>query len=229
MLTIIHGDNLIQSRQKLSSIMSEAKSNQFQVTILNANHLTPNLLEENLLSQNLFEQKQLLVIEELHSLTKSKKNHTLINQIALSKENICLWEKKLLTPKMLKTFPHAQVFCFKVTNQLFQWLDSLTPTINQRQLKLLQQAIKDNGDWFCLAMLIRQIRLLIQIKDQHPIKAAPFMIQKLKQQASKFDFDQLLHIHSALLQLDIHHKTSKNYLPLEKELNTTLLKLEIKN
>ncbi|MGD9129123.1 MAG: hypothetical protein PVJ09_01375 [Candidatus Woesebacteria bacterium] len=227
MITILHGDNTIKSREKLVEIINAAKGKNIKIIRLEAKKLTEPRLEENLLSESLFLDSKLVIIEELHSLPRSKKKNNLIDMIAKSKTEIVLWEKRQLTATMLKKFSQAKVFQFKLSRILFTWLDSLNPQKKQKkkQLELLQQTTQYDDEWICFSMLIRQIRLMIQAKEGAKIKGAPFMITKLKKQAQAFSLTKLIQIHKQLLKIDLAHKSSNNYLDLAQDLNILTLNL----
>jgi DNA polymerase III delta subunit len=127
---------------------------------------------------------------------------------------------------MLKTFYGAQVLSFKASKTLFSWLDLLGKKEDEsKKLRLLHEAIKSDGDFFCFVMLIRQFRLLIQAKSNEKIAGAPFMITKLKTQAQNFSLEQLQKIYEQLLKFDYSQKTSTNLLSLNQWLDLLTLKL----
>lgn len=228
-MTILHGDNTTQSRSKLVSLIHAAKDQNLRIERLESKKLTQAELESVLGSKSLFGQDKLVVIEELHSLPNSQRKKELINLLgtASHQDQIILWEKKLLTATMLKHFPQAQVLSFKASNHVFAWLDSLSGKkgTHQNHHQLFVQALESDGEVFCFLMLARQIRLLIQIKDSGQIKGPPFMISKLKKQASNFSLEQLLRIHRQLLEMDIAHKTSASHQTLAQDLDLLLFQL----
>lgn len=232
MITILHGDNTVQSRNKLAQFISLAKNKKQDIIRLEAKKTTLPELEQMLGSNNLFGNSQLIIVEALHSLPQSKRKNDFIDLIAQTSQSsqnmeIILWEKRALTPTMLKKFPKNKEEHFKLTNQLFKWLDSLSPNNKTKtsQLKNLHKAIEDNGEHMCFVMLIRQIRLLIQAKDGGNIKGPPFMISKLKKQAQDFSLDMLLDIYRNLLQIDLKMKTSQNQLSLAQSLDLFIVNL----
>lgn len=232
MITVLHGENIVQSREELIKIIDEARPAKKDVLRIEAKELTLADLEQILGNENLFGTEQLVIIEGLHSLPKSKKKDELIGHLAKIKPEsstikIVLWEKRELTPTMLKKIVPKKELSFKLTNQLFKWLDSLSPEnkTKKNQLNILQSAVIDNGEHMCFLMLIRQIRLLIQAKNGGNLKGAPFMIAKLKKQANFFDLEKLLELHKKLLKIDIAQKTSKNKLSLDRELDLLVINL----
>jgi len=227
MTIILHGENTIKSRDRLVELITELKAKTQNVIRLDAKKIELPQLEEILLKTDLFGNEETLVIEELHSLPKSKKKDALINLIANNREkSLILWEKRDLTATMLKKIPEAKVEQFKLTNALFSWLDLFhQQTPIKQNLIALKQAVKNNGDYMCFIMLARQISLLIAVKDGGQLKLAPFMIGKLKKQAQSFSLEQLLNLHQRLFELDQQMKASKNFLNLDQELDVLTISI----
>ncbi len=227
MITILHGDNTIKSRQKLVDMISQAKDKGVKIKRLDAKRLSPAELEENLASSDLFGNERLVVVEALHSLPRSKRKNRLIELLTDAVTNVCLWEKRELTKNMVKKFKGAKVHKFKLSNSLFDWLDSISPLKQSKakQIRLLRKAVEANDEYVCFAMLARQVRLLIQAKDGGKISAPPFVIRKINRQASRFSLRQLLDLHAALHRLDFEAKTSNNLVDLQTSLESLMLNL----
>ena len=227
MLTILHGENIIDSRNKLVELITTAKNKNKSIERLDAKKINPGILESKLVKQDLFGTEIILIIEELHSLPRSKQKTLLIELIARSKVDVILWEKRKLTATMIKKFPQAKNIEFKLSNALFNWLDSLSGSKNNRkqQLTSFHQALATEDPHLCLIMLARQIRMLIQVKESGSMSGAPWMVQKIKRQSQSFSLKQLLNIHHQLLDIDLHQKTSTNALKLDQELDLLLLNL----
>jgi DNA polymerase III delta subunit len=230
-MIIIHGENTIGSREKLMEVLSQKKEMGQEIVRLEAKHLTEAELEEVLGASDLFGSNKTIVIEELHSLPTSKRKKRLIDLLNNPQtHDIVLWEKRSLTKTMLKVFNKSQErveeFEFNVGKTIFTWLDSLgTKTNDQRKVELLHQSIESDGEYFCFLMLIRQSRLLIQIKSGSKVSGAPFMITKLRKQAENFELEELLQLHKKLLKIDLEQKTSQNGLSLIQELSLLTLSL----
>jgi hypothetical protein len=78
---------------------------------------------------------------------------------------------------------------------------------------------------FCLIMLMRQIRLLIQANDQSLPAMAPFMVSKLHHQAGLFNQSKLVDLHSQLFEIDRRLKNGLSPANLRQELEVLILKL----
>jgi DNA polymerase III delta subunit len=228
-MLIIHGENTVLSRQALTEYIAVARQKELRVARVDAKSLDKIQLEEFLGHQSLFGDEQLLVIEELHSLPKSKRKEELIQFLGENNGEIVLWEKKLLSATMLKKFPGCQSKEFKLTSNLFKWLDTLTgqptPASSTTCISLFRQAVKNDGEVMCFTFLIRQVRLLLQAKENNFEGMAPFIVAKLRKQATTFSQEQLLKIHHRLLELDIAQKSSPSRLSLAAELELLMTEM----
>jgi|SRR5579859_952925 len=227
-MIILHGENTVLSRNTLFQLIADANAKHQRVVRLEAKQLDLPTLEIALGGESLFGEEKVIVVEELHSLPTSKRKDELIKFLgSANAHSLILWEKRDLTPTMLKKFPGAKQEQFKVTNALFKWLDSLSGNTKQniQSLSLLHQALEKDGDFMCLSMLIRQTRLLISAKENHLEGMPPFMIGKTKKQAASFSLEQLLKIHHQLLQMDIEEKTSASNMSLAQKLELLVVTL----
>ncbi len=231
---IIHGENQASSRQKLTELVAVAEDAGRQVWRLAAKNLTPAQLSDQATSQHLFLPDQTIVIEDLHALPTSARKKELLDLVATiagtdTQTDLILWEKKTLTPTMLKKFATAKVFEFPISKTLFKWLDSLRGQANEGEkstmLRLFHQTVSQDGDFMTVSMLARQIRLLIEVSETGRVGGPPFLAAKLQKQARTFSLTQLLDVHRQLLEIDLHLKTSTSPLSLVQELDLLLLKL----
>jgi len=229
MLTVIHGDNLIKSREKLFQLKESAKNQGQQLTTLSVKKITAPALESALFAKDLFGQEHCLIIEELHSLAHSKKRTAFLEQIqkAANFFEIILWEKKSLSSNNLKKITQAKIFAYPMGKALWNLLDQLNPQPERKKqlLLLLSEAIDQDSAEFCLVMLIKRISELIAVKVGGDLIIHPFVKNKLKQQQLHFSLKQLLNIHQQLYQLDQKLKHSDNLLNLASELDLLLITL----
>lgn len=227
-ITIFHGEQIIASRQALTDMLSEAREQGVQIDSYDANQVKPGMIEEITADNDLFGRSRLVVIEGLYSeMRASKKRDQLIEMLgeaAAESEQKALgeglklvfWEKKTLTAAALKKFPQATIKLFKPPSLMWEFLDQLQPQMSSDQLNKFQSLFGDG--FYLLAMIERQIRLLIQIKTGPDPKIAPFQVGKFKRQASKWTLNELLNYHHSLLQLEMRQKTGQARLSLERDL-----------
>lgn len=229
MITIVHGENLVKSREKLFQLKQVAKKNNQQLTSLLAKQITFPTLEKALYAHDLFGQEHCLIIEELHSLAHSKIRTKYIEQIQQAGQNLnlILWEKKSLSKSNLQKFPQAKVFTYPMGKALWDLLDALKPQArSKKQLLLaLNEAVEQDSAEFCFFMISKRISELLAVKLGGEMNIHPFVKNKLEQQQLLFTQAQLLNAHQQLYQLDKKLKRSQNLLSLRSELDLLLINL----
>ena len=75
-MIVIHGDNLVASRNRLVELIDQAKSQSQEIVQLNGDKITSTELLQALESQSLFGTDRLVVIERLFSRVKSKRKRS---------------------------------------------------------------------------------------------------------------------------------------------------------
>jgi len=228
MFIILHGDNQVASRQKLNELITAQKSAGVEEIIrLDGAKIDQNQLVQEAASTSLFGSNRLVVIESLFSRVKSQQKKALLQYLHQSMSDlpeIIIWEPKALTKTDLKSFTSVQIQEFKLTKTLFSFLDSLRPGNSSASFRLLEKTRQHEADELIFFMLVRQVRLLIQVKDQ-VAKLPPWQKQKLTRQANQFSTQQLISLHHQLLEIDRSIKTGKTLLPLSAHLDLLLAKL----
>lgn len=225
-MILLHGENVGQSRQKLQELIDQARAAGKNIIRLEAPKLTEASLNDQLGGADLFGSSQLIIVEELHSLPKSKRKDALLKMLGeVGDLELILYEKRGLTPTMLKKFPQAQVFEFKLTPIMWELLDNLGSPNKSKLLIQLYDAVAQNDAFVVFSMIIRQTRLLLLTKTGGKIVGPPFQAMKLSKQAQQFSTDQLLAFHQKLFKLESELKTSTNSLELAQELDLLLFRL----
>lgn len=225
MFLILHGDNTALSRSWLSQEISERQQKGAIIHRLEASQLSVLELESLMGNQMLFADSQVVIIELLHSLPKSKRKDALIDLLSKHTDDtgIILWEKKKLTAVQLKKFPQSTPKEAKLSSALFAWLDIWHTKDKKNSITALRKAIIQDGVEICHVMLTRQVRMLLQVKSGEKLKGHPFYIQKIEQQARAVTEPQLLTIHHSLTILDQTNKTGKLTTSLETALEKVVL------
>lgn len=240
-MIILHGEHELASRQKLIELTAAAKQAGRQIKWLDGKKLSLADLEIATGSDSLFGTPITLVVEQVFAGPKSKRKDELVNWLknqaqtakttsTAASENstdIILWETKTLTVTQLKPFATANAQQFKLANAVFSWLDSVSPqpATKAKQLQMVATAVTAESADFCVIMLQRQVRLLIQAKENQLPTMAPFMAQKLIGQARNFTLDQLLQLHERLFLIDKRQKTGTGPANIRQELEILITKL----
>lgn len=207
---ILHGENRVESRKKLSEIIREAKGKGWEVTRVDGTSLTRGELLTHARSQTLLSTGQLLVIENFFKNNKKAAEEVL--EIPQDDAiTLVFWEGKALTPAIVRKLQAKfTVQEFKIAVAVFKFLDSLSLGNARVSLKLLLEAKNRDEAEFLLIMMARQVRLLIWAKeDADTLKLAPWMKSNLSRQSEKFTLDELLSFHNKLLELDRDNKHSR--------------------
>ncbi len=238
-MIILHGEHELASRQKLIELTTAARQAGRQVKWLDGKKLTLADLELATGSDSLFGTPITLVIEQVFAGPKSKRKDELVNWLKNQAQpagaareldnatDIILWETKTLTATQLKPFATTNIQQFKLANAVFSWLDSVSPqpATKAKQLQMVTAAVTAESADFCVIMLQRQVRLLIQAKENQLPTMAPFMAQKLVSQARNFTLDQLLQLHKRLFLMDQRQKTGTGPGNIRQELEILIAKL----
>lgn len=230
MLTLLHGEHHLQSRTALTQLISSAQKSGRQIAHIEVKNLEPAALRVSMQTQSLFAEPRTLIIEELHSLMKSKRKEELIKTVVEfaghEDVDIILWEKKQLTATELKQFPHAKVQAFLPTRAMFGWLNALSgqqhDAVKARVLALQRDAVESDGEQFCFAMLMRQVRMLMEAKEGQGAAGQNF---KMVAQAKLFTWPQLFLMHKQLLQIDLMQKTSGSPFTISSQLELLVVAL----
>ncbi|MCL2110452.1 hypothetical protein FWH30_02640 [Microgenomates group bacterium] len=228
MLYILHGENTDQIGGRSQGIIAGYVAKGFMVKRLDDwGKMTGEKLREETQTDNLFGGKTLIVSEHLHSLPMGKRRTGLIDELSeLYRsglvEDLLLIEKKKLTALMLKKFSGAKVELFEPSKLMWRFLGNLD--FNDYQTLIEKEGLEP---FYILAMVNRQINLLIQVKSEHPMRMAPWQMRSLEEQARKFSLKQLLAARHELVEIEYRAKTQSKEQPLEYVLGRWIYSLPI--
>ena len=226
-MIIIHGEDTVSARNRLNDLIETAQAKGLGLKRLTAKDLDLTTATQVLEAATLFGETPLIVIEGLFSLTKSKNKDNLISFISgYQNREIILFEDKTVSPTTLKSFPKAKAHEHKPAAIIFTFLDSLRPDGAAKSLKLLEglESARQPAE-LIFAMLVRQVRLLIQALEPNSLKMAPWQKSRLTAQARLFGEERLLKLHRRLYHLDKDLKTGANPLDLSLQLMNLIANL----
>jgi DNA polymerase III delta subunit len=230
MIHFLHGDNQVASRQKLTSLISQAKDNNQEIIQLDGLKIDLNQLIQALEASSLFGQEKLVIIESLFSRQKGQEKENIIQY--LKKETIIpeliFWEKKEIPGTTTRWFPKDwQYQVFKTPVAIFKFLDSIKPQNQKQMFTLLLDSIRVNSVEMVFYMLARRIHDLIIAKDlgKSGLKGAPWQIGKLVSQAQNFTLNQLIQLYQKLLSIDRDIKTGQSLMPLDWHLDLLIVNM----
>ena len=235
MITIIHGDDTLLSRNYLGELKQKNKDS----VTFDANKISITDLVQNIEGSGLFGNAKAIFIEEfLTKLKKTNKESKEILDFIIKKSkssNFVLWESKEILKRDLSLFKDANVKFFKLPKNIFLFLDNLKPDNSKNLLNLFHQAL-DAGikEELILFMIQRQIRILLALCHPELVsgsqidevsRLAPWQTGKLEKQAALFSELQLKQIYKKLYEIEIGQKTGTLSLSLVQSIDFLLLEM----
>jgi len=226
MLTLIHGDNIVASRNELVRLKESAKDK--EIRDINGKNISESDLRQAVESSSLFGNTMLVIIEQLFSgLGKKEKQIKLfadiLNTSSLSVD-IILWESKEMGKTVLTSIPKAKVQLYKMPIILFEFLDGLKPNTAKQSILSMEKMKDTVPSELLLYMIETRIRHLIQVKDGvTPDKQSPWQTMRLTNQAKSFTMDKLLSLHTKILKSEYAYKTGRTPFSLSELISQILL------
>lgn len=233
MITIIHGDDISESRKHFQDLKLKYKN----FVLLDGGKITITDLVQNVEGSGLFEDTKAIFIEDL--LTKLKKTNKESKEILdfiiknAKSSNFVLWEGKEILKRDLSLFKDAVVSFFKLPKNIFLFLDNLKPNNAKNLLNLFHQALGSGiKEELILFMTQRQMRLLLALSDlgnngsiEELMRLAPWQMEKLERQAKLFSVSDLVSIYKKLYEIEIAQKTGTLSLSLIQAIDFLLLRI----
>lgn len=229
MITIIHGDDIVSSRnyfynQKRSANNPTSFDGQFELEdIIQTAQSTGLFISDNkIFIENFFSKNKV-------NSTSTRNTLDYINKNSSSFE-LFLWEGKELQKKYINLFNNPLVKTFVIPKSIFLFLDSISPGNYKNSIGFFHKALQSTESELIFFMLQRQFRMLLTIADkktQHSIdevlRLLPWQKKKLERQASVFPLQKLLALHKMLYKIEISHKTGGLPYPLDRSIDFFLL------
>lgn len=223
MTKVLHGENIVQSRRELSEQIEKAKKNFLEIVSFEGKQISLNDLILALEGKSLFKDERLIIIENLFSLPKSKDKEKIIETLKQNPEkNVLIWEGKELSKEIISKYsPELTFQLFKLPSVIFKFLDSLKPGIKKDNLENFHLCLQQEDPEMIFAMIIRQIRLLILVKEGEKFLSglASWQKRKLISQGKLFDLKLLANLYQKLLEIDYQQKTSQSPFDLTSSLD----------
>lgn len=223
MLTLIHGDNIQQSR----NYYLELKQKYPNSKVLEGEKISLTDLVESIVGDGLFSTTDAVFIELLFSKIKSKTDlETMIEYLNKPTQvEVVLWENKQIDKSKTVKLHQATIKVFSYPQTLFQFLDALRPKNGRQLVDLFQQSLKTEDPELLLFMLTKQIRMMLALQDETADtidelrRMQPWQKGKLVKQAKLFGLPQLKQMHSKMFEFDLGYKTGGLTMPLASSLD----------
>lgn len=236
MVIIIHGDDIVTSRKKLS----ELKETKQTSLTLEAKTLNLERIKQEFEGGGLFGEEKIIAIENF--LSSPDKDVLFYLAHSSLPFDLVFWEEKNLTPAILNNFPKAQVFQFKLKAIIFSFLESLRPGNYQTMLKLFHENLKNTEIEMIFYLLIRQFRLMLAVSEEYTRlhldtgcnlnkfekieelkKLQTWQLERLKRQTAFFKQERLVDLYQKLFEMEIKQKTGSSPLSLTAALDLFIL------
>lgn len=212
MITIIHGDDIVSSRNYLLELKKESAN----PILFNKDDLNYLNILQALKGRQLFEEQKNIFIENLLSNKKNiSESDKMLDLIEKNKKefNIYFWEGAEQTKTNLNLFSDAKVKLFKIPQNLFFFLDNIKPNTKENVINF-HKALEGTDSDAIFYMILRQFRLLIALTENSDSidetkRLAPWQKDKLKKQAIFFSIDKLKKTYDKLFQIDLKVKVGE--------------------
>lgn len=227
MITILHGDNTVLSRQQLYDILERQRTAGRSIKSFQASELDVPKLMSAVQPSSLFGDEQVVVVERLFRLRSKKQLEQFLSVLCDNcSSEIVIWEDKNIPAASLKPLQAAQpnVQAFKTSPVVFQLLDLIgNPAQRAKLLQLLHHSYQQDSAEFVFSMIAGRIRQLIAVSEGQTNAIKAFTLNKLRQQVRHFSLSKLLRLHEQLYQIDLAQKRSATLLTLEQQLDLFVL------
>ena len=197
MITLLHGDHFEASRNELNRIKNEAREK--DIRQLDGQSIDEVTLLQSLESGSLFGTETFVIVERLFSKLgrQQKKIEELCKILITASGDIVLWEDKELGPLVVKNLgTNVSVRLFKLPVLIFRFLDGMKPHNTKQLLSIFSQL---ESPELVFAMLVKRMRLLLQIRDNTtPQGLSGWQLTRLTTQAKSFTMSELVSLYGRL-------------------------------
>jgi hypothetical protein len=229
MITIIHGNDLVSSRDYFSKEKGKSES----PILINGDGLGFDQLFQASENKTFFENKVALAIENFFSKNKSNSIEfkKIIEYINSNKNlEIIFWESTEISKANQTILKNSVVKGFSYPQVLFQFLDNLKPGNNEYLIKLIYELKKNMETELIFFMIVRQFRLMINqleigAKIEETKRLQSWQTGKLSGQAKSFGKEKLVNLYQELFKIDLAQKTGKLPYSIDKSIDIYLLSL----
>lgn len=211
MLTIICGEDSVESRRYYTDLQRTLKEKDFEIVNVDY-HQVLELDESGDSESSLFASKRAYFTQSLNKKVfkkMSEKNEKKIKAIINSKEiQVYDWEEDT-SARDIKVTPGVTVKEFKPSQTIFKLLDSCYPGNLKTFLTTLNTLSESTEDIFIFIMLARHMRNILSVKVGEKIpKLASWQLGKLSNQAKYWDEKNLINFYQGLHRIDVNSKTN---------------------
>ncbi len=225
MISLITGEDIVASRNKLTELLHEAKN----VMRIDGKKQGFVDVRDALSANSLFNASKTIVVD---TFTKIKPQNDFFDLVLTyekdSSTEIYLWEDSELTPKVKDKFKNAKSYVYSFPKYYYVFLDGFAPH-SSSSLKLFHDVVKTFEPEQVLYGLLRRIRHLMVLKSGNYATFSEFknmqswQLGKLKKQADFWSEEELKNCFLKIAELDEKIKTSGLTMPLAQHLDIILM------
>lgn len=225
MIYIFHGEDFVSSRNAFNKVRDDSS------VTLDASDLNKDLLNQLMSESSLFSLHKKLLIENFFNKKSVKNNDVLFEFIKKTDHlDIFIWDDNEITKNKLKDFPRYEDQNFKVQQNIFGFVDNISPA-SPANVKKFHEALTYSNPEFIFTMIIRQFRLMLGILENSKnnidevSRLRDWQISKLKRQCSLFGEEKIKSIYKKLNKIDKSQKTGASKLNLVQSIDMFLLEI----
>lgn len=228
MITFIHGDNQLESRNKLGELIKDAGSKE----IVKLREVNLTTIKQALESSSLFFEKRLVIVENIIS-GRVDKNILDYLKRGLFESDLIIWESKKVDARKLGWIKKSGImYEYSYPKVLFKLLEQIGIAGHEEVLGLFNRTIDRVPVELVYFMIVRQFRLLLlvahdatstSIKETERLQS--WMVGKLKGQGNSIGADNLKKLYKQLLYIDYQQKSGQANLNLKQTLDIWLSQL----
>jgi hypothetical protein len=206
-IIVLHGDNSLQSYERLRKFIDEAKKRGWEILY--------DLFPDN---ASLFGKERLTVYKDYKLLTKTD-----IKRLNKLDGTLVIFHEAVLPQTFLKSLPKdIKIEEFKLPVIVWNFLDGIAPGTPERSVKTLHTIIVKEPVEFIFSMIAKRIKEMYWVSiDSGSLGYPSWRVSKLKSQAAKFTEGQLVELIETFARIDFESKTGQA--DLVSELDLTLL------
>lgn len=225
MITIIHGNNVVETRNQLQQLKTKYQ----EVIILESKKVALTEILQALETATFEAYTRLVVLENLFS---DKTKHTDIIDYLLKKDfnnDLVVWEEKEHKGKdFVELSKKAKVLNLNISSSIFKFLESLIPG-SRNVLSLFNELVEKESAELIFFMMKRQIRALLLsafAKTDKPsdfVKIQPWQEERLLKQAAFFNRNVLEKLYQNMLKIEYEIKSGLTGIQLDTKLRLFLV------
>lgn len=159
-------------------------------------------------TESFLEEEKLLVLEGFFQLAATFRK-ILAEIVKKANFEVILWEKKKVNMLWVKPLGKMEIKEFKLAKSLFTFLEAIRVGQAAEAIRLLRKVLSEEEAEMVLAMIERQMRMMIVVKSGGLKSIPEWQRRKFSGQANGFSEEKLAAMYADLVRLDYKRKTDK--------------------